>query len=107
MRRCTAGAAALSLGSIAKTGHPAAHNGKPNIVFILIDDLGWKDVGFMGSEYYETPNVDRLAHRDPTYSPCCGQMAPELTNIKCAMRVRNLPFPSPGSTSLLTFPRIS
>ena len=34
---------------------------KPNIVFIFIDDMGWKDVGFMGSEYYETPNIDRLA----------------------------------------------
>jgi arylsulfatase A-like enzyme len=34
---------------------------KPNIVFILIDDMGWKDVGYMGSEYYETPNIDRLA----------------------------------------------
>lgn len=34
---------------------------KPNIVFILIDDLGWADVGCYGSELYETPNIDRLA----------------------------------------------
>lgn len=34
---------------------------KPNIVFILIDDMGWTDVGFMGTKYYETPNIDRLA----------------------------------------------
>lgn len=34
---------------------------KPNIVIINVDDMGWKDVGFMGSEYYETPNIDNLA----------------------------------------------
>jgi len=33
----------------------------PNILLIVADDLGWKDVGFMGSLYYETPNLDRLA----------------------------------------------
>ncbi len=33
----------------------------PNIVFFLIDDLGWTDLGCMGSDYYETPNIDRLA----------------------------------------------
>ena len=33
----------------------------PNIVFILIDDMGWRDVGFAGNTYVETPNIDRLA----------------------------------------------
>ena len=34
---------------------------KPNIVFILIDDMGWKDLGCMGSNYYQTPRIDALA----------------------------------------------
>jgi len=34
---------------------------RPNVVFFFIDDLGWSDLGFMGSDYYETPNIDRLA----------------------------------------------
>ena len=33
----------------------------PNVVFILIDDLGWTDIGAFGSSFYQTPNVDRLA----------------------------------------------
>lgn len=36
-------------------------NSSPNVILILIDDLGWKDLGCMGSAYYETPNVDALA----------------------------------------------
>ncbi len=36
-------------------------NEKPNIVLILIDDLGWKDIGVTGSDYYQTPHIDRLA----------------------------------------------
>ena len=39
----------------AKEGRP------PNIVFFLVDDLGWSDVGCYGSSFHETPNVDRLA----------------------------------------------
>jgi len=34
---------------------------RPNIVFFFIDDMGWTDVAFMGSKFYESPNVDRLA----------------------------------------------
>lgn len=34
---------------------------KTNVVLILIDDLGWKDLGCYGSSYYQTPNIDRLA----------------------------------------------
>ena len=33
----------------------------PNIVFILIDDMGWKDISANGSTYYRTPNIDKLA----------------------------------------------
>ncbi|MEX1114698.1 MAG: sulfatase [Akkermansiaceae bacterium] len=34
---------------------------KPNIVFFLIDDMGWRDLGCCGSTFYKTPNIDRLA----------------------------------------------
>ena len=33
----------------------------PNIVFFLVDDLGWSDVGCNGSTFYDTPNIDQLA----------------------------------------------
>lgn len=34
---------------------------RPNIVFIIADDYGWRDVGCQGSRYYQTPRLDRLA----------------------------------------------
>src|SRR5918992_308628 len=41
--------------------HSARAADRPNIVFILADDLGYTDVACYGSKYYETPNIDRLA----------------------------------------------
>lgn len=35
----------------------------PNVVFILADDLGWRDTGVFGSEFFETPHIDSLAGR--------------------------------------------
>src|SRR5277367_5923576 len=34
---------------------------RPNIVFIMADDLGWADLGCYGSKYHKTPNLDRFA----------------------------------------------
>lgn len=34
---------------------------RPNVVFFLVDDLGWTDVGCFGSSFYETPHIDALA----------------------------------------------
>lgn len=51
---------------------------KPNLVFILSDDQGWNQVGYMGSKFYETPNIDRIAregmHFTDAYSasPLCS-----------------------------------
>ena len=39
------------------------HSTQPNIVLINIDDMGWNDVSFMGSEYYDTPHIDALANQ--------------------------------------------
>ena len=47
---------------------------KTNVVFFLIDDLGWRDLGCYGSDYYQTPNIDRLAKEGvrftDAYSAC-------------------------------------
>jgi arylsulfatase A-like enzyme len=52
---------------------------KPNIVFILADDLGWADTTLYGhTKYYKTPNIERLAKRGMTFtraysaSPLCS-----------------------------------
>ncbi|MGQ9592221.1 MAG: sulfatase [Planctomycetota bacterium] len=39
-------------------------------MFVLADDLGWGDVGFQGSDYHETPNLDRLAREGMVLGAC-------------------------------------
>jgi arylsulfatase A-like enzyme len=52
---------------------------KPNIVLIFADDLGWKDVGYQGSDFMETPNIDRLAKEGMVFTAgyaAAGNCAP-------------------------------
>jgi arylsulfatase A len=39
----------------------AASAAPPNVIIVLVDDLGYSDLGCSGSVFYETPNIDRLA----------------------------------------------
>lgn len=61
-----------------QAAEPPKPASKPNIVFILADDLGWRDLTCYGSHYYETPNIDRLAQRSLRFtqaysaSPLCS-----------------------------------
>ena len=48
------------LAAIAGAGSPAAAR-QPNVILYLMDDMGWRDVGFMGNDFVETPAIDRLA----------------------------------------------
>src|SRR6185437_2625687 len=57
---------------------------RPNVVLILADDLGWRDLGCYGSTYHKTPNIDALARRGKLFrqayaaSPLCS---PTRTSI--------------------------
>src|ERR1700730_2658729 len=64
MRRLAIAAAALLALGLCSTSARASDPSQTvhkNVVFILVDDLGWRDLGCFGSTFYETPNVDRLA----------------------------------------------
>jgi arylsulfatase A-like enzyme len=46
----------------------ATAESKPNILFIYLDDFGWKDTSYMGSDFYETPHIDKLASQGIIFS---------------------------------------
>lgn len=52
---------------------------KPNILFIFLDDFGWKDTSYMGSDFYETPHLDKLAGEGLVFTDaysCSANCAP-------------------------------
>lgn len=65
----------------------------PNVLFILVDDLGWKDLGSYGSEFYDTPNLDRLAGQGIRFTdaysahPVCSPTRAAIMTGKDPVRV--------------------
>ena len=57
---------------------------KPNVVFILADDYGYHDLSSMGSKFYETPNIDRIAHEGMVFTngyAACQVCSPSRASI--------------------------
>uniref|UniRef100_UPI00404860F7 sulfatase-like hydrolase/transferase n=1 Tax=Mariniflexile sp. TaxID=1979402 RepID=UPI00404860F7 len=85
---------------------------RPNIIFILADDLGWQDVGFMGSKWFETPNLDKLAEESLIFSnaymyPTCSPSRAALLTGKQSFRtgVYNVPVLEKGNNQDNIFSR--
>ena len=93
LRRMGLGAAGAVLGAgCAGRAGGAAAAGKmadraedrPNVVFILVDDLGWADVGCYGNTFNETPNIDRLARQGMRFTDAyaaCPVCSPTRASI--------------------------
>ena len=72
---------------------PVVAEDRPNIVFILADDMGWSDPGCYGADLYETPNVDSLAadgvkFTDAYAMPVCSPTRAAFLTGRHAARVQ-------------------
>ena len=75
---------------IALLTHTVTASGKPNIVHIVADDLGWKDVGFNGCTDIKTPNIDALAAGGAKFTQFYVQ--PMCTPTRAALMTGRYPF---------------
>jgi len=81
--------ALVSLILILATGIKAKAQNRPNIVYIVADDLGWKDVGYHGSDI-KTPNIDKLAQDGARLEQFYAQ--PMCTPTRAALMTGRYPF---------------
>jgi len=63
---------------------------RPNIILVLIDDLGWADVGCYGNEFVETPHIDQLAKQGIRFTDCYAAGA-VCSPTRCAIQSGQTP----------------
>jgi len=87
LRRLSAGAAGcLAAGPLWRSARAWAsgETGKLNFVFLLVDDLGWADLGCYGNTFHETPHIDRLARQGMRFTnayAACPVCSPTRASI--------------------------
>jgi len=95
------------------SAHAQAQAPKPHIVYIVADDLGWKDVGYHGSSDLKTPTIDKLANEGARLEQFYVQ--PMCTPTRAALMTGRYPFryglqtlviPTPGKYGLPTDERL-
>ncbi|MGV3641607.1 MAG: sulfatase [Adhaeribacter sp.] len=75
----------LLLPGLAANAQRAASADKPNIILIFADDLGYKDLGYTGSDFYETPHIDQLAREGMVFSNAYASAANCAPSRACLM----------------------
>ncbi len=106
----------LLIFSITVTGQPlrAAENPRPNIIFILVDDLRWDELGCAGHPFIKTPNIDRIAREGARFrnafvtTPLCSPSRASFLTGQYAHthRITDNVDRSAASHRLVTFPRL-
>lgn len=94
----------------ARPAPPPAH---PNVIVVLIDDLGWRDFGGYGSDLHETPRIDRLATQGAKFThayaaaPICSPTRAAILTGKAPARLHLtdwIPGHAPPADAKLTIP---
>jgi arylsulfatase A-like enzyme len=92
--------AALALTAVSPVSAQTSSS-RPNIVYIVADDLGWKDVGFHGSDI-KTPNIDKLAQGGSRLEQFYVQ--PMCTPTRAALLTGRYPFRYGLQTAVIPTP---
>jgi arylsulfatase A-like enzyme len=89
----------------------AADGTRSNVVFFLVDDLGWADIGAYGSTFYETPHIDALAASGMKFNqayaacPVCSPTRASLMTGRHPVRVDITDWIKGRRTSTVSNPR--